>query len=191
MTRVEVIIGGFGGQGSLLAGTVLGNAAVYDGKKVVQNRSYGAEARGGAARSEIVISDEEINYPMVIEADALIAMSQLAFDRYITKVKENGIVIIDKDVIKPRRTLCKNVKIVEIPATKIATQELNQSVAANMIMVGALITLTKMVTNKSLIKSIKINVPRETEKINIDALRKGQELAERQQTIKNERKTFV
>ena len=179
MTRIEVIIGGFGGQGSILAGAVLGKAAVYDGKKVVQTRSYGAEARGGAARSEIVISDEEIDYPLVIEADALIAMSQLAFDRYITKVKANGTAIIDEDLVKPKPVLCGGLKVIKIPATRIASQELRKPIVANITMIGTLITLTGIVTNESLIKSIKESVPKETKKINIEALGRGQELAER------------
>ncbi|MDH5266072.1 MAG: 2-oxoacid:acceptor oxidoreductase family protein [Candidatus Bathyarchaeota archaeon] len=178
MTRVEMIIGGFGGQGTLLAGAVLGKAAVYDGKKAVQTRSYGAEARGGAARSEIIVADEEIDYQMVIEADVLIAMSQLAFDRYISKVKSNGIVIVDEDIVKPKHTLSKEFEILKIPATRIASKELKQPIVANMIMVGVLIALTKIVTNKSLIKSIEDSVPKETKKINIEALKKGLELAE-------------
>jgi 2-oxoglutarate ferredoxin oxidoreductase subunit gamma len=180
LTRIEVIIGGFGGQGSMLAGAVLGKAAVYDGKKVVQTRSYGAEARGGAARSEIVISDEEIDYPLVTEADAIIVMSQLAFDRYITKVKTNGTVIVDKYMVKSKLALCKDLKVIKIPATRIASQELIQPIVANMIMLGTLITITGIVTNESLTKSIKESVPKETEKINMEALRKGRELAERQ-----------
>jgi len=178
LTRTEVIIGGFGGQGSMLAGAVLGRAAVYDGKKVVQTRSYGAEARGGAARSEIVISDEQIDYPLVIKADALIAMSQQAFDRYISRVKENGMVIIDEDLVKPDPALCKGFKLVKIPATRMASQELKRPIVANMIMVGALIALTGIVTEDSLIKSIRENVGKENEKINVEALKMGRELAE-------------
>lgn len=178
MTRIEVIIGGFGGQGSVLAGAVLGRAAAYDGKKVVQSRSYGAEARGGAARSEVVICNEEIDYPMVIKADALIAMSQLAFDRYITKVKANSTAIVDEDMVKPKQDLWEGLKVIKIPATRIASQELKQPMVANMIMLGALVAITGIVTNESLIKSIKESVPKGTEKINIEALRKGRELAE-------------
>jgi len=177
LARVELIIGGFGGQGTLLAGTILGKAAVYDGKKAVQTRSYGAEARGGAARSEIIVADEEVNYPMVIEADALIAMSQMAFDRYISKVKSNGIVIVDEDIVKPKDTLGKELKIIKISATRIASKELKQPIVANMVMVGALIALTKVVTNESLIKSIEDSVPKETRKINVEAFKKSLELA--------------
>lgn len=175
MTRIEVIIGGFGGQGSVLAGVILGRAAAYDGKKVAQSRSYGAEARGGAARSEVVIADEEIDYPMVINADYLIAMSQPAFERYITKMKPNGVVIIDEVLVKPRQDLPENLRLVKVPATKIASSEFGKPVVANLIMLGVLATLTKIVSTESLIKSIKESVSKGTEEININALKKGQE----------------
>jgi 2-oxoglutarate ferredoxin oxidoreductase subunit gamma len=176
MMRVEVLVGGFGGQGVLSAGAILGEAAVYDGKKVVLTRSYGAEARGGAARSETVISDEEINYPLIIEADALIAMSQLAFDRYITRVKPNGMVIIDEDMVKQKQNFAKEFKIVQVPATRISAEELKQPVTANMIMLGVLIALTGVVREESLIKSIEKNLPKDTVETNIKAFKKGLEL---------------
>jgi len=176
--RIEIIIGGLGGQGSMVAGAVLGRAAVYDGKRVAQTRSYGAEARGGAARSELVVSDEEIDYPLVIKADVLIAMSQQAFDRYIGRTKENGIVIIDEDLVKPDPTLYKNFKIVKIPATRIASQELKRGIVANMVMIGALLALTGIVTEDSLIKAIREQLGEENEKINVEALRIGRKLAE-------------
>jgi len=80
MTRIEVRICGLGGQGVVLAGQILGRAAVFDGKNVVQTQSYGSEARGSAAKSEIIISDEKIGYPMVRKCDILVAMSQSALD---------------------------------------------------------------------------------------------------------------
>jgi len=176
LKRVEVIIGGFGGQGTLLAGAILGKAAVFEGKKVVQTQSYGAEARGGAARSEVVISDEDIDYPMVIKTDALIAMSQLALDRYISTVKAGGVVMIDEDLVK--EIARRDVRVVKVPATKIASEELKLPVVANMIMTGALTALTGIVKPESLTKSIKISVPEATKKINLKALRKGLKLAE-------------
>jgi len=176
LKRIEVIVGGFGGQGTLLAGAVLGRAAVYDGKRVVQTQSYGAEARGGAARSEVIISDEDIDYPIVTRADALIAMSQLASDRYIGRVKADGVVMIDEDLVK--EIARKDVKVVKIPATKIASEELKLPVVANMIMMGALTGLTGIVKLESLTKSIKLSVPEATMKINLKALRKGLKLAE-------------
>jgi len=176
LKRTEVIIGGFGGQGTLLAGAILGRAAVFEGRKVVQTQSYGAEARGGAARSEVVISDEDIDYPMVIKIDALIAMSQLALDRYISTVKAGGVVMIDEDLVK--EIARKDVKVVKIPATKMASEELKLPIVANMIMMGALTALTGIVKPGSLTKSIKISVPEATKKINLKALRKGLKLAE-------------
>jgi len=176
LKRIEVIIGGFGGQGTLLAGAILSRAAVFEGKKVVQTQSYGAEARGGAARSEVVISDEDIDYPMVIGADALIAMSQLALNRYIGRVKADGVVMIDEDLVK--EIARKDVRVVKIPATKIASEELKLPIIANMIMMGALTALTGMVKPETLTKSIKISVPKGTIQMNLKALRRGLKLAE-------------
>jgi len=153
LKRIEVIIGGFGGQGTLLA-----------------------EARGGAARSEVVISDEDIDYPMVIEADTLISMSQLALNRYIGRVKADGVVMIDEDLVK--EIARKDVRVVKIPATKIASEELKLPIVANMIMMGALTTLTGMVKPEALTKSIKISVPKGTIQMNLKALRRGLKLAE-------------
>ncbi len=177
MERFEVIIGGFGGQGTLLAGTVLGRAAVYDGKKVTQVRSYGAEARGGAARSEVVISKEEIDYPLVIEADVLIATSQPALDKYLRRVKRGGLVIIDEDLVGEVGR--EDVRVVRVSAVKIATKELGLPVAANMIMMGVLIALTEAVGLDSIKRSIKASVPKGTEELNLRALERGLMLGER------------
>lgn len=177
MTRTEIIIGGFGGQGSVLAGVILGRAAAYDGKKVAQSRSYGAEARGGAARSEVVIADEEIDYPLVITADYLVAMSQPAFERYVSKVKASGLVVIEEDLVRPERKLPENLKLVKVPATKIASREFGRPMVANMVMLGALAALTGVVTIDSLIKSIRASVSKGMEEINVAALKKGQEYA--------------
>ena len=170
-----MIIGGFGGQGAILAGAILGKAAVGDGKKVVQTQSYGAEARGGAARSEIIICDENIDYPNVIRADALIAMSQQAYDQYIDNVKTEGTVIVDQDLVQKIER--KDVKVTKIPATKIASETLKLPNAANMIMVGVLTALTGIVTRRSLEESIKFYVPKGTEAPNLEAFDTGFKLA--------------
>ena len=95
MTRIETRISGLGGQGVVLAGQILGRAAVYDGKKVVQTQSYGAEARGSAAKSEVIISDERISFPMVRECDILVVLSQEALNRNIDSLKRGAILLAD------------------------------------------------------------------------------------------------
>lgn len=99
MPRIEVRLTGFGGQGMVLSGIILARAAMYDKKEVVQTQSYGPEARGGACSSEVVISDEAILYPLIEEADILVAISQEALDKHINSIKKGGTLIIDSDTI--------------------------------------------------------------------------------------------
>ncbi|RLC89501.1 MAG: 2-oxoacid:ferredoxin oxidoreductase subunit gamma, partial [Chloroflexi bacterium] len=95
--RYEVRLAGTGGQGAILAGILLAEAAVRDGKNVVQTQSYGPEARGGASRAEVVISDGEIHYPKVLQADITLCMSQEACDRYGKRMRRGGLLILDAD----------------------------------------------------------------------------------------------
>ena len=170
MKRTEIIIAGFGGQGVILAGFILGRAALYDGKYATQIQSYGPEARGGACRSEIIISDKPIDYPKVIKADILLTMSQESFNKYINTLKSEGTLIFDADLVK--ETL-RGGKAYGIPATRIASETFKKRIVANMIMLGALTSLTKVVTKESLEKAAKESVPKGTEKINLEAIRMG------------------
>ena len=171
-----MIVGGFGGQGTLLAGTILGRAASLEGKNVVLTTSYGAEARGGMARSEVVISDEEIDYPMVMQADALIAMSQAALKRYSDKVRPAGSVIIDEGLIKeiPQG----DVRVIRVPASKIASEELKMPIATNIIMLGVLAATTDIASHNSFRRSVEANVPKDTVSMNLHALNRGWRLGE-------------
>lgn len=170
MRRTEVMIAGFGGQGVISAGFILGKAVLYDNKYATQIQSYGPEARGGACRSEVVISDEPIDYPGVINADILLTMSQESFNKYISTLKSEGIVIFDVDLV--RKTL-KGEKIHGIPATRIAFKRLKRRIVANMIMLGSLASITNVVTKNSLEKAVKESVPRGTEEINLEAIKIG------------------
>ncbi|MEM2082958.1 MAG: 2-oxoacid:acceptor oxidoreductase family protein [Candidatus Micrarchaeia archaeon] len=182
MSRIEIIIGGFGGQGVLLAGKILAEAAMHDGKNVVQTRLYGAEARGGAARSDVIISDEEIDYPLVIKADILIAMSNQAFNQYIDSVKEGSIIIIDEDLVKEELKSKRKMHVLRVPATRLASYELKYPIVANMIMIGVLINFTNIISLKSIIEAVKKNVSKKSEEINLKALTKGLEIGK---TLKN------
>ncbi|RLI42851.1 2-oxoacid:ferredoxin oxidoreductase subunit gamma, partial [Candidatus Bathyarchaeota archaeon] len=98
--KVEVRISGLGGQGVILAGQILGRAAVHDGKNAVQTQSYGAEARGSAAKSEVIISDDKIGFPVVRKCDILVAMSQEAVEKNVKDLKEDGILVVDSLMVK-------------------------------------------------------------------------------------------
>ena len=165
--RTEIRIAGFGGQGVVLAGLLLGEAAIRDGKCAVQTQSYGPESRGGAARSEVVISNQEIDYPKVFEADILVALSQAAFDKYRPFVKENCTIIIDSDLVKAEED-----KTYSVPFTRIA-DILGKKVVANSVMLGYLQASTEIISVESMEATIREKVPDHTIAINLKAFNRG------------------
>ena len=198
MTRTEIRFAGFGGQGVVLAGVLLGTAAVLrDGKHAVQTQSYGAAARGGAARSDVIISDEKIVYPQATAPDVMAVFTTEALNKYKSELKKDAIIIIDEDlvtlpentsfripqaelveaedlVIPPENT---SFRIYSVPATSIAANELGRGIVANMIMLGYLASLTGVVSIGALEETIRTSVPKGTEELNLTAFRKGIEKA--------------
>jgi 2-oxoglutarate ferredoxin oxidoreductase subunit gamma len=175
--RTEIRIAGLGGQGVVLAGVLLGTAAaVYDKKHVTQTQSYGAEARGGAARSEVIISDSPIIYPKVLEPDILVAMSQPALDKYIGDLKTNGTLFIDEELVTtlPERN---NLKIYKARFSEAATQKLKRSIVANIVMLGFLTSLTEITSAEAITEAVRNGVPKGTEELNLKALELGREMA--------------
>jgi len=176
-SRTEVLIAGFGGQGIILSGVILGRAvALYEGKNAIQIQSYGPEARGGACRSEVVISDEEIDYPMVTSPDVFVAMSQEAFERYVGRLKAGGALITDSSLVRLDEGKVQS-KAYPIPAT-LAADELGRRVVANVVMLGAFGGITGLVSRRSLERSVRDSAPRGTEELNLRALERGFEIAE-------------
>lgn len=167
----QVRISGFGGQGVVLAGTILGHAATKDGKWVAGASSYGAQARGGSARSDVVISDGPIVYPHVIEADVLVTMAQTAYNKYIEELAEGALIIYDEEIVAPRSM--EKVMQIAIPATSQAIRELNQKQSANIVILGASAAITGMVTKEALIAAIAENVSSRFKELNIKALELG------------------
>ena len=178
MGRYEVRIGGFGGQGVVTMAVVLGEtASLYDNKFVVQTQSYGPEARGGASRSEVVISDEEVDYPKVIAPDVFIAMSRAAYLEYIEGLKDDGILILDQDLVQVESNLPDTVKIYSIPATRIADEQVGNKQATNVVMLGAFAVITKVLSIDGLKKRIEERWPRFKES-NLKALELGMKAGE-------------
>ena len=181
--RTEIRICGFGGQGIILAGIILGKAAsLFDGNEAVQTQSYGPEARGGASKCEVVIDNKLIEYPKVQSLDVLVAMSNEALIKYIVDLKDNGTLIVDpgttdvedvKDYIEEH-----NIKVYEAPATKTATDEIGLKIVANIVMVGAITKITGVISKEAAIKAIEASVPAGTEEKNISAFEAGYALAE-------------
>ena len=170
--RLEIRVAGFGGQGIIRAGTMLAMAAcIHGNKNAVQTQSYGPESRGGACKSEVVISDEEIDFPKVLEPEILIAMSQEAYSKYVDTVKKGGTVLLDPDLVQKSRAPL-GIRVFRVPATKIA-EELGKTIVANVVMLGAFASITNLVDAEALKKSILDNVPKGTEKLNLEAFEKG------------------
>jgi len=168
----QIRLCGYGGQGVVLAGTILGHAAINDDKWVSGSNSYGAQARGGSARSEVVISHNPITYPHVINADILITMSQTAYDEYIQDLAEQGALVLYDDMIVHPRDI-NGVQQIGIPATKTSIDELDNKQVANIVMLGASVVITGIVSEKSLISSIETNVGQRFRALNIKALEVG------------------
>lgn len=165
----QIRVCGFGGQGIILAGTILGHAGINDGKWVAGSSSYGAVARGGPSRADVILSDKPIIFPYLIEADILIALSQEAYDKHIEAVKRDSIVIYDEQLVSPRDIRLKQIAI---PATNVAIEELNKQVA-NIIILGATVEMTKITTNDALIAAIEETVERRFKDSNLKAVNTG------------------
>ena len=174
MKKIEARISGLGGQGVVLAGQILGRAAVYDGKNVVQTQSYGAEARGSIAKSEVIISDGKIGFPIVRRCDILVAMNQEALDRHLKDLKEDGVLIVDSTYVK--KIPETKAKIFKIPATEHAEKTFGDRIYANMLMLGALTKATNIVSEKAMKKAIQDAVMKNIADINEEAYKKGKQL---------------
>ena len=173
--RLEIRLAGFGGQGIIRAGLMLAMAAcIYEGRNAVQTQSYGPESRGGACKSEVVISDEEIDYPKVVDPDILVVMSQAAYNTYAETVKKGGILLLDPGRVPSRKSKNVDVQVFMIPATTIAEQ-LGKTIIANVVMLGALVAITKLTGTEAFRESLLSNIPKGTEKLNLAALQKGYE----------------
>ncbi|MGW8319508.1 MAG: 2-oxoacid:acceptor oxidoreductase family protein [Candidatus Promineifilaceae bacterium] len=171
--RKEIRISGFGGQGVILAGYMLGKAlCLYEGYEVVMTQSYGPEARGGASSSNLVIADKTIAYPFVQHPDYLVAFSQEAFAKFSPTVKPNAVIFIDEDLVETPSTA----GIYRVPATRLA-EELGQRIAANTVMLGFFLTETGLVSFEAMSRAIDSSIKASAVALNLQALEKGQTFA--------------
>ena len=139
MSRYEIRLAGSGGQGLILAGVILAEAAgIGDGKFVCQTQSYGPAARGGASKAEVVISDTEIDYPKAIRPDVLLALNQTSLDKYLGDLKPGGVLLVDADLVREVQVE----GAVALPFTRLA-RELGKEMMANIVALGALATITQ------------------------------------------------
>jgi 2-oxoglutarate ferredoxin oxidoreductase subunit gamma len=174
VARQEIRFAGFGGQGLLLAGILLGRtAALYAGKQAAQTQSYGTEARGGASQCNVVIDDQEITYVGVVNPDVFVVMSQEAYDKLIGEVKEGGLVFYDSDLVKVKEN--PRLRQIPIPSTS-AAKGLGKQMVANVVMLGAMIEGAKTLDGDQVKTCLKESVPPGTEELNLRAYDLGRSL---------------
>ena len=174
--RYEIRFSGAGGQGLILAGVIMAEAAsIFDGIQAVQSQSYGPEARGGASKSEVIISDGPIDYPKATIVDALLALTQEACDKYSHDLKEGGVLLIDSDLVK--RQPEGNFNVVSFPITNTAKNEVGREIVTNIVALGAMVALTGAVTRESAEKAVLARVPEAFLELNKKAFNIGYEKA--------------
>jgi 2-oxoglutarate ferredoxin oxidoreductase subunit gamma len=172
--RYEIRLGGSGGQGLVFAGIVLAEAAgIHDGHFVAQSQSYGPEARGGKSRSDVIISDEEIDFPHAQSLDCLVAMNQDSFDAYYKLVKPGGVIVVDSTQVS--QTVAQDA--LEFPFTKLAKEKVGREITSTIMALGALAAITGKVTMSGLRAAVKARAPGQTSKINLKALKLGEKTA--------------
>lgn len=169
---MDIKICGFGGQGIIRIGMILGKAAaLHDSKSATLTQSFGPEARGGACSAQLVVSETEILYPYLTQPEILIAMSQEAYEKYEPELKADGILLLEEDLVKPHTTR-DTIKQYSIPATRIA-EKLGNRLFANFVMIGFIVAITEMVPRQALLDAIPGTVPDRLLAKNIDAFERG------------------
>jgi 2-oxoglutarate ferredoxin oxidoreductase subunit gamma len=194
--RIEFRLSGSGGQGLLLAGIVLAEAAILDDKNAVQTQSYGPEARGGSSKAEVVISDEDIDYPKATDPDYLLALTAESYRTYGPAMGAragaagaaggHGLIIVDSSIPLSADIAARTVSV---PILETARDKLGKKVVANIVALGVLGGLSKAASRESLEAAVRSRVPKGTEELNLGALRAGFELAEVAMTQRDARKT--
>jgi 2-oxoglutarate ferredoxin oxidoreductase subunit gamma len=167
----ELKLSGSGGQGLILAGVILAEAALIDGKKAIQSQSYGPEARGGASKAEVIIRDNDIDFMKVQKCDMLLCLTQLSYDRY-GKDFTSVLILDDSLTIK----YPEPEKVVRIPIIETASEKMGKPMVANIVALGAVNGVLNLVSKESLAKAVVHRVPKGTEELNKKALEMGYEL---------------
>ncbi len=168
----NIMFCGFGGQGIVLSGVILGQAAVYDGLNSAMASSYGSEARGSACRSEVIISTKPIVYPHITKVDIIGAMSQQGYDKFHSRHRdENSLLVFDSSMVEHIDDCgCKQLGVA---ATETAVKLFDKRIVANIIFLSAIVGLTKIVSQESLEKAIIKYVPSKFKDSNLKAMRQG------------------
>jgi 2-oxoglutarate ferredoxin oxidoreductase subunit gamma len=170
--RYEIRLSGEGGQGIVLAGVILAEAAaIYDGKNATQTQVYGPESRGGASKAEVIISDEEIDYPKAMAVDLLLALTQAAADKYGHDLKPSGILVVDST--KVASVPNGEFTVHRLPIIDTAKDTVGKAMVANIVSLGVISGLSKVVSREAIERAVLARVPKGTEELNRRALEAG------------------
>ncbi len=172
--RKEIRLSGTGGQGIILGGILLAEAAILDGKEVVQTQSYGPEARGGASKAEVIIDEKPILHPKVVIPNYLLIMSQAAADKYASEIADKGLVIVDGTNVG--KIPIQNAQVAYLPLTELAREKIGNTLTTNILAIGALAGAGDLVSYESLEEAVKMRLAKVAD-LNIKALRLGWESA--------------
>ncbi|MBN1954848.1 MAG: 2-oxoacid:acceptor oxidoreductase family protein [Anaerolineae bacterium] len=174
MNRLEVRLSGFGGQGIIRSGEIIGKAAsIYDGRFATFTQSYGPESRGGACAAQVAIADDpvELSYPHVINPSVLVIMSQGGYNRYVADFRRDGLLIVDEDLVELDEA-AEGLEILSIPSTRIA-EEMGRRIVANVVMLGFIAAVTDIASPEAMRQSVLSSVPKGTEELNSRAFDAG------------------
>lgn len=160
MSRVRLVFSGSGGQGVITAAIILAEAAViYEGTNATQSQSYGAAARGGSTRSDIIISDSEINFPEVVQPNILVCLTQDAYNSYSSVIRPGGILLTDSRYVQITRKV--DAKQVELPMYDKVMDKVGKPVVFNICVLGALIGITEVIKPRSVMATVADRVPKD------------------------------
>jgi len=172
MAKTEIRVTGFGGQGVILCGYLIGKAAAINaGKHATLNQSFGPEARGSACSAQVIVSDDKILYPYMTKPDILISMSQEAYTKFEPELKSDGILLVDEDLVKDANARDK-IKMYKVPATRIA-EEIGRKIVLNIVMLGFFTAVSKIIDKDAMRKTVETSVPKGTEELNLKAFDRG------------------
>jgi len=174
--RYELRLSGEGGQGLVLAGKILAEAAaIYDGINATQSQSYGPEARGGASRSEIILSDDEIDFPKATEIDLMLALTQESCDQYHKDLKPDAILLVDADAVTTVPS--GHARVWSLPILRSAQEKLGRTIVGNIVALGVIARAAGVVSEDAVRRAIRDRVPKGTEELNLRAFDLGLEMA--------------
>ena len=179
MAVTEIKLGGFGGQGVILAGMIIGKAAaLWDNKESTLTQAFGPEARGSSCSAQLVISDQRILYPYVQKPNIMVLMNQDAFRRFSPELADGGTLVVEEELVQLDKVPA-GAKVFKVPATRIA-EELGRRMVLNIVMVGFFTGVTRLVGADAVRKAVEDSVPKGTIDLNLRAFERGLEYGKQQ-----------